>query len=92
MILLLGAIALHRAVYGLELVAAFSLGLGLTLIMVGAIAIYCRQWLDRFPQFKSMSTYFPLISAALISFCGGINFDHRSDHLNFFIQLYIKAL
>ena len=70
LILLLGAIALHRAVYGLELVAAFSLGLSLTLIIVGAIAIYCRQWLDRFPQFNSMSTYFPLISAVLISVVG----------------------
>ena len=70
LILLLGAIALHRAVYGLELVAAFSLGLSLTLIIVGAIAIYCRQWLDRFPQFNTMSTYFPLISAVLISVVG----------------------
>ena len=70
LILLLGAIALHRAVYGLELVAAFSLGLGITLVMVGAIAIYCRQWLDRFPRFNSMSTYLPLISAVLISLVG----------------------
>ena len=70
LILLLGAIALHRAVYGLELVAAFSLGLGLTLIIVGAIAIYCQQWLDRFPQLERIRTYSPLVSAALISVLG----------------------
>ena len=70
LILLLGAIALHRAVYGLELVAAFSLGLGMTLIMVGAIAIYCRQWLDSLPQFKNIRTYFPLVSAVVISIVG----------------------
>ena len=70
LILLLGAIALHRAVYGLELVAAFSLGLGLTLIIVGAIAVYCQQWFDYFPRLEGVRTYSPLISAALISVVG----------------------
>ena len=70
LILLLGAVALHRAVYGLELVAAFSLGLGMTLTVVGAIAIYCRQWLDSLPQFKNIRTYFPLVSAVVISIVG----------------------
>ena len=70
LILLLGAVALHRAVYGLELVAAFSLGLGMTLVVVGAIAVYCRQWLDYFPRLERIRTYSPLISAALISVVG----------------------
>ena len=70
LVLLLGAVALHRTVYGLELVAAFSLGLGMTLVVVGAIAVYCRQWLDRLPQFEDMRSYFPFISAILISVMG----------------------
>ena len=70
LILLLGAVALHRAVYGLELVVAFSLGLGITLVIVGAIAIYARQWLDRLPQFKSVTTHLPLVSAIAISIVG----------------------
>ena len=70
LILLLGAVALHRTLYGLELVTAFSLGLGLTLTVVGAIAIYCRQWLERSSQFKGLKTYFPLISAAIVSIVG----------------------
>ena len=70
LILLLGAIALHREIYGLELVTAFSLGLGLTLIIVGAIAIYCRQWLARLSQFEDLKTYFPLVSGVLVSIVG----------------------
>ena len=70
LILLLGAIALHRAIYGLELVAAFSLGLGLTLMVVGAIAVYCQQWLNYFPRLERIRTHSPLVSAALISVVG----------------------
>lgn len=70
LILLLSAIALHREIYGLELVAAFSLGLGFTLTIIGLISVYWRQWLDRLPQFKSVRTYFPLVSAVAISIVG----------------------
>ena len=70
LILLLGAVALHRGVYGLELVAAFSLGLGMTLVVVGAIAIYCRQWLDNFDRFKNIRTHLPLVSGVVVSIVG----------------------
>ena len=75
LILLLSAIALHREIYGLELVAAFSLGLGFTLAVIGLISVYCREWLERkswwaFPQLKSIRTYFPLVSAVAISIAG----------------------
>lgn len=70
LILLLGAIALHREIYGLELVAAFSLGLGLMLAIIGLISVYCRQWLDRLPQFNAVKTYFSLVSAVTISVVG----------------------
>ncbi|MDJ0570603.1 MAG: sulfite exporter TauE/SafE family protein [Pleurocapsa sp. MO_192.B19] len=70
LILLLGAIALHRVIYGLELVAAFSLGLGLMLAIIGLIAVYCRQWLEYFPQFSNATRYFSLISAVTISIVG----------------------
>ena len=70
LILLLGAIAIHQEIYGLELVAAFSLGLGFTLTIVGSIAVYCRGWLDRLPNFESVRSYFPLISAVAVSIAG----------------------
>lgn len=70
LILLLSAIALHKEIYGLELVAAFSVGLGLTLIAIGLIAVYCRQWLYRLTQFSNIQTYLPLFSAVAISVIG----------------------
>ena len=70
LILLLGAIAIHQEIYGLELVAAFSLGLGFTLAVIGLTAVYCREWLDNLPQFKKIGTYFPLVSAVAVSIAG----------------------
>ena len=70
LILLLGAIAIHQEIYGLELVAAFSLGLGFTLAIIGAITVCCREWLDNLPQFKSVRAYFPLVSAVAVSIAG----------------------
>lgn len=70
LILLLSAVALHKEIYGLELVAAFSLGLGSTLLVIGLIAVYCRQWFARFPRLDGVTTYLPLISAVAISIVG----------------------
>ena len=70
LILLLGAIAIHQEIYGLELVVAFSLGLGLTLTTIGWIAVYCREWLNRLSWFTSVRTYFSLFSAVAISIAG----------------------
>lgn len=70
LILLLGAIAIHREIYGLLLVATFSLGLALVLTIVGLVAVYSRQWLDRIPQFNIMQTYLPFVSAVAIAITG----------------------
>ena len=70
LVLLLGAIALNRSLYGICLVLAFSSGLALILLGISAVAIYCRQWLGRLPQFSFMQTYLPLISAIAISIIG----------------------
>ncbi len=76
-VLLLGAIAipaegiaLHKITYGILLVLIFSLGLALVLTIIGAVAVYSRQWLDRLPQFNFMQTYLPLISAVAVSILG----------------------
>lgn len=70
LILLLGAIALHRVFYGLMLVISFSLGLALVLTIVGLIVIYYRHWFDRFPKLNVIQTYLPLVSAIGISLIG----------------------
>ena len=70
LILLLGAIAIGRSLYGIWLVLAFSLGLALSLSSISLTAIYCRQWLERLPQFNFMQQYLPLFSAIAISIIG----------------------
>lgn len=60
LVLLLSAIALHREIYGILLVSAFSLGLALVLAVIGLVAVYCRQWLDKMPQFNSIQAYLTL--------------------------------
>ena len=70
LVLLLGAIAIDRLIYGICLVLAFSLGLALILLCISSIAIYCRQWLDLLPHFNFMQTYLPLLSAIAISTIG----------------------
>lgn len=70
LILLLGAIAIHKTIYGIWLVSAFSLGLALVLAVVGLIAVYCRQWLEHFPQSNFLQTYVPLVSALAIAILG----------------------
>lgn len=70
LILLLGAIALHKTTYGILLVLTFSLGLASVLTAIGAVAVYSQQWLDRLPKFDSLQTHLPLISAVAISITG----------------------
>ena len=70
LVLLLGAIAIGRSMYGICLLLAFSLGLTLILLCISSIAIYCRQWFDLLPQVNFMQTYLPLLSAIAISIIG----------------------
>ena len=73
LVLLLSAIALERTGLGLVLLTAFSLGLALVLISIGAVVLYAKQWLPdpnraaAHPAFR----YVPVLSAAIIV-CVGI--------------------
>ena len=70
LILLLGAIALHKTTYGVLLVLTFSLGLALVLTIFSAVGVYSQQWLDRLPKFGFMQTHLRLLSAVVISIIG----------------------
>ncbi|MBV6621807.1 MAG: hypothetical protein KI793_02450 [Rivularia sp. (in: Bacteria)] len=48
LVLLLSAVALHQAVYGMLSISAFSLGLASVVVSLGLLAIYAYQWLERF--------------------------------------------
>ena len=49
LVVLLGAIAVHRVAFGLLLVVAFSVGLAATLTGVGLLVVYARRFVDRVP-------------------------------------------
>lgn len=66
LILLLSAVALHKAVYGMLLISAFSLGLASVLVTLGLLAIYAYQWLERFPTIGKLQNKLSIVSAILI--------------------------
>ena len=50
LVVLLSAVALHRIVYGMVLITAFSVGLASVLIVIGMMVVSTRHWFERFPQ------------------------------------------
>lgn len=75
LVMLLGAIALHHIVYGLFLVSGFSLGLSCVLVILGLLAVFARQWLEKFPQTEGILQRLSLFSAVLVVIIGiGLTF------------------
>ena len=66
MVLLLGAISLHRVGYGLVLVVAFSLGLAGVLSAIGLLVLYARRFVDRLPLDGRLAAAIPTLSALVI--------------------------
>jgi nickel/cobalt exporter len=70
MVILLAAVALNKTAYGMLLVVAFSVGLAMTLTLVGLIFLYARNRLRgprlgaRWPQLL------PVLSAGAITLVG----------------------
>jgi nickel/cobalt transporter (NicO) family protein len=66
MVLLLGAIALHRVGYGLVLVLAFSVGLAGVLSLIGLLVLHARRFVDRLPLDGRLAAAVPVLSALVI--------------------------
>ena len=66
MVLMLGAISLGRAAYGLVLVVAFSLGLAVVLSGIGLLFLYARRFMDRLPLGGRIANAVPVVSAIVI--------------------------
>ncbi len=66
LVLLLGAIALDRAGYGLVLVLAFSVGLAGLLSAIGLLVIYARRFIERLPLDGRIAAAIPVLSALVI--------------------------
>lgn len=75
LVVLLGAMALHRTGLGLALVVAFSAGLAATLSAIGLLFVYARSMIERLPgralPGRTLALRVaPLLSAAVITLAG----------------------
>ena len=71
LVVLLGALALHRVAFGLFLIVAFSAGLAAVLISLGLAMVYAGRFMSRFgAQGPLTQRWLPLASSALIAVIG----------------------
>jgi ABC-type nickel/cobalt efflux system permease component RcnA len=70
LVVLLGAISLHRVGFGMLLVVAFSLGLALAITAVGLVAVLAKSAFARFDGSGRLVATLPAVSAAVILVAG----------------------
>jgi nickel/cobalt exporter len=71
LVVLLSALALHRVVFGLFLIVAFSVGLASVLIGMGMVAVYAGRMMSRLTtESPLVQRWLPLMSAAMITVLG----------------------
>jgi len=71
LVVLLGAVTMHRIGFGLLLIVAFSVGLAAVLIAIGLLMVYARQFMARFQGEGALLTrWLPLTSAAVVTVFG----------------------
>ncbi|WP_083468677.1 nickel/cobalt transporter [Nostoc piscinale] len=63
LVLLLSAIALHQAAYGVVLVSAFSFGLASVLVAIGLVVVYAHQWIDHLPNSAKLLQNLSMVGA-----------------------------
>ncbi|MCW3053759.1 MAG: hypothetical protein JWN14_2929 [Chthonomonadales bacterium] len=74
LVVMLAAIGLHRIVFGMIMIVAFSLGLATVLTLIGILVVRARGWLERLPLTGSLTTRLPIVSAAIVTLLGLILF------------------
>jgi nickel/cobalt exporter len=70
LVVMLGAIALARTLFGLVLILAFSVGLAAVLTAIGLLLVYARGFLARLPLDGRITRFAPIASAAIVSLAG----------------------
>jgi ABC-type nickel/cobalt efflux system permease component RcnA len=70
LVVLLGAITLHRVAFGLLLVVAFSIGLALTITGVGLVALLAKRRLAQIGGNRRVTAILPAVSALVIVLAG----------------------
>jgi nickel/cobalt transporter (NicO) family protein len=70
LVVMLGAIALHRVAFGMLLIVAFSLGLAGVLTGIGLLLVYAQRWFERFPGDGRLIRAVSVGSAAVVTAAG----------------------
>ncbi len=70
LVVMLGAIALGRTLFGLALILAFSVGLAAVLTTIGLVLVYARGFFARLPLDGRIARFAPIASAAIVSLAG----------------------
>jgi len=70
LIILLVAVGLHRVVFGLVLIACFSVGLAAVLITIGVLMVKARPLMERFTGEGKLIQRLPMFSSLLIIVVG----------------------
>jgi ABC-type nickel/cobalt efflux system permease component RcnA len=71
LVVLLGALAFHRILFGLFLIVAFSAGLAVVLISLGLVMVYAGNLVSRFGSRGLLTErWLPLASSAVITMIG----------------------
>ncbi len=72
LVVMLGAIALHRIAFGIALIGAFSLGLAAVLTGIGILVVRLRHVVDRLPLHERFTSRLPIVSAGLVTLVGSL--------------------
>ena len=72
LVVLLGAIALHRVAFGLLLIVAFSLGLAAVLVGIGLLLVYARQLFGRVEVGSGLAPRLVPVASALVIVAAGV--------------------
>jgi ABC-type nickel/cobalt efflux system permease component RcnA len=70
MVVMLTAIAIGRIAFGLALIVFFSIGLAISLMVVGMLAVHASRLLDRFSHTQFLTRWLPLASAIVVTLLG----------------------
>jgi ABC-type nickel/cobalt efflux system permease component RcnA len=92
LVVLLAAIATHRIGWGLVLIVAFSVGLAMTLTLLGVAVVRGASWLTSRHQFDRFARYAPLVTAVAISVIGAWMFGEGAVAQGFVSTPLIAAL
>jgi ABC-type nickel/cobalt efflux system permease component RcnA len=70
LVVLLGAIALHRVAFGMLLIVVFSFGLAGILTGIGLLLVYARRLFERFPSDGRLLRTISVASAVVVTLAG----------------------